>query len=554
MTYKENQYNQNFILSSYIIIQISAVMLISAAALFLKLKLDWPILALSHTISIFYLFIINKNYKTSFLKSFLILTFIYTVIYAFAGYIFDLSYDGMCYHQEAIVRLAKEGWNPFYGDTNHLLLDHYSKGPWLYSAVLYNTFGNIEFGKSYHILYLVAAFMLLYSSLLKVQTLTVNRARILSIITVFSIPVITQSLTFYVDGFIGTSYLVILTLTSLLISRQNKYLWYTLIAAILSGINIKFTGLVYTVVILFFGFSYILLIKKDYKLLKKYILICSITGLIGTFFLGFNPYYTNIRDHGHPFYPVAGKDKIPRIIKNHTPTNFVGKNRVYKLFYSLYATTSRPTFYKKTYANLKIPFTIINEDFKSYASLDNTTSGFGIFFSGVLSLTILLGIITGIRLHKNQRKAFYSYTFILGTIIASILINPESWWARFAPQVWFIPIAIILFSFIYHDKLFTKKEKPYVNTALIVCIFFSLAPLVLSSWTTLSTNLRGSIKGHNYMSELAKRNKFIKVYFDDFPSNRTKLNYYDIKYWAVKKKNGLKHPKRVFRMFIEEVN
>ena len=69
-------------------------------------------------------------------------------------YIFDSSYDGMWYHQEAVIQFAK-GWNPFkqlpakeWGSPLGVFYDtHYPKAAWMAEAVVYQFTHRIESAK-----------------------------------------------------------------------------------------------------------------------------------------------------------------------------------------------------------------------------------------------------------------------------------------------------------------------------------------------------------------------------------------------------------------------
>src|SRR5690606_8327887 len=86
--------------------------------------------------------------------------------------IYDKSWDGMAYHQIAIIELS-EGWNPVYEslpmeeqdskyfDRKIILnrwVNHYGKGLEIFATVMMGVSGSIESGKVFNGLLMAAAF------------------------------------------------------------------------------------------------------------------------------------------------------------------------------------------------------------------------------------------------------------------------------------------------------------------------------------------------------------------------------------------------------------
>ena len=74
-------------------------------------------------------------------SSFLMIVACFTLL---CGAVFDISYDGQTYHQEAIIQLSR-GWNPFLEEISDLYLveqtaleaaiNFYPKAPWVIASV-----------------------------------------------------------------------------------------------------------------------------------------------------------------------------------------------------------------------------------------------------------------------------------------------------------------------------------------------------------------------------------------------------------------------------------
>ena len=98
--------------------------------------------------------------------------------------VFDTSYDGLWYHQPAIIKLA-EGWNPvnrpFYDTTqydvsNYLWIQHYPKASWTIAACIYKMTGLIESGKMIN--FIVVACVFFYSYVVFSKIFKIGRAHV----------------------------------------------------------------------------------------------------------------------------------------------------------------------------------------------------------------------------------------------------------------------------------------------------------------------------------------------------------------------------------------
>lgn len=140
-----------------------------------------------------------------------------------AGLVFDASFDGQAYHQEAVLQML-DGWNPIRDPggayessnlyapySNELWIEHYPKGAWLESAAIVAATGRIESGKAPNLILLIASFMVVFAAML--LTLPSRRWLALLFAAVLALnPVaVTQLFTFYIDGQMGS--LVLLELT-----------------------------------------------------------------------------------------------------------------------------------------------------------------------------------------------------------------------------------------------------------------------------------------------------------------------------------------------------
>lgn len=123
---------------------------------------------------------------------------------------------------------------------------------------------------------------------------------------------------------------------------------------------------------------------------------------------------------------------------------------------------------------LKIPFSIHASEMV-VPSVDTRISGFGLFFSGllVLSLIGILCYVTNKQISKNYR-IFVSIGLLL-ILIGSFAI-PAGYWARYNPFLWLI---ILISLYIYEPTSKTKNliYSGYIILLLINTLYFALCPI-----------------------------------------------------------------------------
>jgi hypothetical protein len=206
----------------------------------------------------------------------------------------------------------------------------------------------------------------------------------------------------------------------------------TLGLAVILVINLKVTGFAYAF-ILIGGFSAYLFISKQVKAGVKLLQVSLAAYLLGALLFGFNPYVTNTLRTGNPFYPVQiGSELV--FMPGQLPANFHALNRVQRLIHSIFSATENAA--GRNVSDLKAPFTITRAELDVLQAPDIRVGGFGPLFGGAMIVTGgLLVILVLTEPGKNLLPIWVS-----GVLLVSVLINPEGWWARYAPQLWLLPL------------------------------------------------------------------------------------------------------------------
>ncbi|OCT12051.1 hypothetical protein A8709_29805 [Paenibacillus pectinilyticus] len=409
------------------------------------------------------------RWRSLWLNLFLVGAVILVSIYC-AGSIYDTSFDGQGYHQLAAFSIHN-GWNPLYQTnfSDSLWVEDYPKGAWLLSAAIYTLTGHLESGKAINLILMVAAFCSTLGALLQIcstfGTKTLSRkpwiTHILRTILVILIaacaacnPItIVQLFTNYNDGLIAS---LLLTLISTgvyyVLTHERRVLVQSAVAIVLL-VNIKFTAIAYAGLIcgwLVIAMMLIQLKTGEAKMWKsphitRAILVFLGSAFIGILLFGWNPYVVNTYKHGHPFYPLAGKDAIDIMTLN-SPDNFIGKNRLETFLISYTSKTEDAvTPMHSTPAEL---WPIAWKDYRN-VNVDTRVNGFGPLSPWIFILSVCLWVML---LIWRWRIGLLSTLLILA-LLSTVFINPEPWWARYVPQLWLVPLLLVTVGWLTHRRL-----------------------------------------------------------------------------------------------------
>ncbi len=415
----------------------------------------------------------EKTPVSSFCRSGILLLVISLLSVFVANSIYDTSFDGQWYHQEMIGQI-KSGFNPYLKilpvpedepvpaskdvwcsgpaqqingtDSNaeavnlvYLDINHFAKGVEIVEAAIYRLTGKIETGKSVNLMILIASFCLCLSFLYKLSHFSTAKKWLIAALASFNPITIAQLSTYCVDGFMASVFLCLFVLFGFILMEQNKNYLYLLGLLIMISVNIKYTSLVYTALFCA-GFLVLLLVRKNRALCKKVFYASLISASLGVFFIGFHPYVTNLISTNQVFY---GLKETRNEIYNITPSLFRDKNRFEKLFISLATHSDDQAAEKESLKEtLKVPFSINKQELLNANEPELKLAGFGPFFSGALLLSfIILFLIAG---GSSKEMIFKNGLVALAIILLSVFIIPDSWWARFVPQLWLVPVIALL--------------------------------------------------------------------------------------------------------------
>lgn len=523
-------------LSSMIVFFLFSILIITSVFFAFKISINSFYTIFSALLTVLAAIIYNVKHKKSIYKVILIITsflLCITISLIIAGNTFDSSWDGNSYHKTAIGEL-KNGWNPNYegiGDfnssdrnnykvngTHDIWNDHYAKGAWIIAANFYRLTNNIESGKAINILLLIAAFFAVLSFLL--EKINAFMACLLSLIVVLNPVCLTQCLTFYNDNLIY-SLIVLLNILLLDIADNNgnvnnsKYIMLTIIISLL--INIKFTGLAYAGITALVYFIYLIIHNKSFKCVKKMVICGFISLFLGIVVIGYSSYVKNTLYFGHPFYPLFGENSVD-IMTTNQPQSFSHMNRIDKFLTANFSKSDNITAMQERNPELKILFSFSKSEIENLSIPDLRIGGFGVLFGGILLVSTVVILVGLYFSYKDDKRTFKLLTLILVPIIILTLALEESWWARYLPQVYIIPIVALLLLYKYRFKK--------VNTVVMVVLSILM---LYNSWIFVSKLM--IVKSEEFRTirndlKTLSSSKDLYVYTSDF--NGAVYNLYDL--------------------------
>ena len=462
--------------------------LISNALFIVKIEITKYNMIVSLLLCIFILLWVLKKFNLLSLKKFYnIIIALILPIALIVGSLFvnskimDFTFDGNTYHK-ATIGLLKEGWNPLYetaaefdnGRENKIYIENSSSELWtelwtdcyarathVYQANAYALTNNIESGKSINTLSIIALFLIIFSYLaLRFKKIVFPSIFALCCIT-YSV-VSSQYLTVYIDFFVYI-YLLLLLFSFFVIEfrRNEKELNFGLLIyslALLMLINIKFNSFAYAGIFClgyYFYYIYMLIKKreKEQKFFVKFTTISAINVIVGVFIIGLSVYPKNFIEYGNPFYPLYGENKVDIITENQ-PAEFENLPAIEKYTRAMFSKTENMAKASGRETEYKIPFAVSKDEMNYIRMSDTRISGNGVLFSGIFIISLILLILTSIKMYHYNKKIFIMASIPLAITFLMIFLLSESWWARYFPQTYFIVLIVIFYLYLLKGKFY----------------------------------------------------------------------------------------------------
>ncbi|MCB0847401.1 MAG: hypothetical protein KDE26_29325, partial [Bacteroidetes bacterium] len=492
------------------------IQLFAMSSLYLGIGNKPWIFPVSFLVSLGGLLLANQQLEINHRKTLIPVLLMLFACLGISRFIFDTTFDGQDYHQEAILKLLQD-WNPVSKPSYFSIHHHYPVGSWVTSASVVSFTGMIETGKLFQLLLVIGTVYISYFSLSLIPTLTQWLRILTSIIITFNPVSLVQTLSHYVDGMLGACYLAVI-LGGVILWFGNDHKKTSLLAYILIGLSIvigfslKFTA-VPILGMLIIGTGIIFFINQKIAILKGLILTAGSGGMLAIGLFAFHPYMTNTLRHGDPFFPFNDPEHQTAIIRTQLPDELLDKNRLEKLVLSTFSQTENTP---NEPLKWKIPFTFNPEKLRFFKGPDTRVGGWGPWFGGMLILS-LSGWIFLLKDKKNHKLALNTGLCIV-FILGSVFIIPEAWNARYVPQYFFIPVIVMLAFY---------QQKGWFSKVLLCCLVVNM--LIIAGYY-FPHNYKQSLKIYEQIRNLKQQEAKVLIprYHSQAQSLARRLTEYDI--------------------------
>lgn len=404
----------------------------------------------------------------------------------------ELFFDAIWYHHDGVYQFVS-GWNPYSGSVEESktaycadYINHFPKGHWAIGALAYQLFTSIEAGKGFNLFLILGVFLSAPFLLKKGFNLNDFWAWVGALILALN-PVATQNLfSFYADGPVASlSSLALLHLFAYFKDRSASFL-FLILAACFGLLNLKFSAALIGLLIGLLAFVASFKGIENEQIKKRALGILLFAGL-ALILADWHPYITNWQQKGHPLYPVSKPDFFK---EDNYPGNFVGKNRVFKFAFSLWAESG----WIRHPANAQLKSIFEFSGLGVYGDGLPDLSGMGPLFAEAFTLSQLL-FIFWLFLGGIDRRQKLNQALGFGVLWIFVLLIPEAWIFRYVPWLWllaFYPIALVL-------NVKGWKWPAYLLVLLLAFNTYRILPVIFNSQYAKASELKRQIemlKGH----------------------------------------------------------
>jgi len=418
-------------------------------------------------------------------------------------HVYDLSWDGNSY-RKARTGLLKYGWNPLYEtffeyqekinlsgmevNNSREWYDTSPKASEIIAANFYAVTNDIEAGKCYTILVSMALFFICYAFLNETQRLKKWQILCCALFCVLNPVALSMCVTNYNDAFLTTMILLCLVaLFYLTFYEKQKYdllSWYFIFISINIGFNIKLSMPLFLAILClsFCGYWFFTTAKQKgiYKTIlyyRKHFVFFVVSVLSGFFITGSTYYISNFLHYGHPF-GGASTGGIAAEITNQLPVVYKDMSNIERFICSLFSRTNDSRVLDTV--EWKIPLTFTKSEFLATQKVDVRTAGWGIFFSAIFLISILVIFFSLTRKNglNNKIKHITVYLFVIFGL--SIYLIPGLSLARYDAFVFFIPVTALLFIFLNWEN--NVRIMYCAMWILVILLCLNLTPNILKNY------------------------------------------------------------------------
>ena len=399
--------------------------------------------------------------------------------------------------------------------------------PYILFAISYSLTGFLDSGKGINLAFHISSAIIFFNLL----PLKKSKTRLLITSLIFMNPAsVAQLNTHYIDHFIFIGFLLC-TLTAIKITfyannlrsdHEQKYICAILFASSVLLSGSKLPGVVFNIALVFGICSFFLLQRKhEYR---RILLVIGFSGL-GSIIGGMFPYLTGL--------DFSNSQGVVSIIDNIRSTSLAWEsqsawlndtNTLQRLVHSIFSEYNGNPSKVPSY---KLPGWIKINELSEIAKVhpDARIGGFGPLFSFSLCLSIII-MAYGLYINRMQYTKCVCL-FIL--IFLTCTLHPYSFWARWAPQIWILPVIVLLWHQNSDDRIIKKLEVFLAFSIVTNIVLFSSIHFLNSVY--LQKKEQEELQILIEFSKNRENNSEANlIWFQNFHAWKFRLEEYNIKY------------------------
>lgn len=419
-----------------------------------------------------------------------------------AAWFFDYSWDGWGYHKLAVIQLM-DGWNPYRSapPSEDLLAGWmtgkvgggglafwtvvYPKASWVISAQLTAISGSLEQAKVINILALLPAFFSAWRFLAPRMTGQPLTALVAAGLIGLNPVAVYQSPTFYVDGLVASFFTVLLfALAELFKQPASKAVWFEVFSSSVLLANVKFTGAVYVGCLLAL-FACFMGLRWGRSMFFRIGIVCAGILVIALLVFGKSPYFDNIAAGRSPLFPVLNEGFKADQTGWSMPVDFKNKDRASRWLISNFSHSNN--CHAPQSSELRWPFDLSKT---SRHWVDLNQGGFGPLFGECLLLS-LAACLAGWRFLKRPGM---SALFLFAGIVVSSFVHDQAWWARYAPQMFLLPVLACCWA--------VTAQRVWPTRWVNLCLALLFLNLVIVGTLSTGSKALASYRWHKGLEEM----------------------------------------------------
>ncbi len=446
------------------------------------------------------------------------------------GRTYDTNYDGLYYHEPAIMALA-DNWNPIYHPTFPLrtpqigsrqLAEGNPKVLWAIDASIYKVANNIDSATLINLIFAFIAFVFVSASLLSLgikQKLAVSIALCAVLTPLF----LAQIFSTMEDSF-GYDCLLIALASIIQINKKKHISLYVgcLFGAGLLLAGSKFSNLYFALFLVGLGIYSFWRLKLYYA---KYLYVMVAGLLLAALLLLFNPLVTNVTQFHAITFPYNESGFTRSFRETGVPANIRHDSKLELFFYGIFSSSEiSNSSAPYAYARLKAPLTFsLRELLIESQSTAKLVGGYGVLYSGIFIISIA-GYLYLILRSKKRSTAIRMWWVHLGVvaIILDAFVWPIPNYARYNSQLYLLPVVIMV------ALSLIKKKNIYDRTLLVALIALVLTNFYFDMIPSFAIKESAFQRIDSQLSSLEASHKTYDVYSSTFYPAYTELTVHHV--------------------------